>query len=110
MEFPITRTSDNQANQWYDAHRFMLDIGFGDFKPHIFALGFFRRIRWRETQKWEYGGRYFYIGLRTIFEFGSTHLYYDGPHCSFSFGFLNISWSWNWCKKCAAELDENHEQ
>lgn len=44
------------------------------------------------------------IELRSKFEIGDFHTYYDGPHCMLSLGFLKINYSgisWNrGCSKC----------
>ena len=38
------------------------------------------------------------------FKFGPNHTYYDGPNCSFSFGFFSFHWSLNQaCKKCMSD-------
>lgn len=40
------------------------------------------------------------ISITPHFAFGPFHMYYDGPHCAFDFGFVHILWTnWN-CKKC----------
>jgi hypothetical protein len=39
-----------------------------------------------------------------FFKFGFDHGYYDGPHCSFTLGVVQICWcNWN-CKKCIPEI------
>ncbi len=40
------------------------------------------------------------------FDFGQSHMYYDGPHCMISFGFLHYSWSPINCDKCLSEDPE----
>lgn len=40
------------------------------------------------------------VEINSHFLFGQEHMYYDGPHCFFSLGFLHIQWV-NWkCRKC----------
>jgi hypothetical protein len=34
------------------------------------------------------------------FRLGSDHVYWDGPHCGFSLGFLHFNWQPDWCLKC----------
>lgn len=46
---------------------------------------------------------YFNLNVTRYFRLGSEHMYYDGPHCSFSLGFLHFNWSYWWCKKCMPE-------
>lgn len=63
------------------------------------------QVFFKDAQDWRPRGRYFGVTLNFgSFRFGSEHLYYDGPHCSWSLGFLHFAWSWDWCKKCEAEL------
>lgn len=39
------------------------------------------------------------------FHLGFEHVYYDGPHCMFSLGWLHFHWN-NWdCKHCLGEAD-----
>ena len=34
---------------------------------------------------------------------GSEHMWYDGPHCFFSIGFIHFRWT-NWrCKRCSSD-------
>lgn len=50
------------------------------------------------------GGDYYSLWLGGPFRFGQEHFWYDGPHCSWSFGFVHVGWSCDWhCKKCEAE-------
>ena len=43
---------------------------------------------------------YFNITINKHFCLGPSHMYYDGPHCGFSLGWLHINWSYGWCNKC----------
>ena len=47
------------------------------------------------------------VSVTKHFHLGSSHIYYDGPHCSFSLGFVHFLWSGgiktNWCEKCYDE-------
>ena len=40
---------------------------------------------------------------------GLSHIMYDGPHCSFSVGFLHFLWNGDWgtglCQKCMADWE-----
>jgi hypothetical protein len=52
-------------------------------------------------------GRYWLrlgVAFTSTFALGSQHTYYDGPHCSFSLGWLHISWEGHLltgdCAKC----------
>lgn len=80
------------------AFRWILDVG-------ISYIEFARQHKWRDIGEWatshvlRYG-----ICLTKTFRMGSCHLYYDGPHCSFSFGFIDFYWAGGLitgrCKKC----------
>ena len=55
----------------------------------------------RNGGPWEDGsGEYFGLSVTKYFSLGPEHMYYDGPHCSFSIGWLHIFWSLGECKKC----------
>jgi len=69
------------------------------------SLGFYRQYQLRSTSIWEtsHVGIYeFRIDKR--FLWGSKHVYYDGPHCSYSIGPIHFSWNGRfrtgYCKKC----------
>jgi hypothetical protein len=66
------------------------------------SIGFDQELFYEksESQKWISEGRYYHIVLNTMFQIGSSHDYYDGPHCCFSLGFLHFSWAPDWCEKC----------
>lgn len=60
-------------------------------------------VKFESEQDWNFlqvPVSYFYVALEKRFKFGSEHFYYDGPHCSFSLGFLRFYWRYWWCKKC----------
>lgn len=61
-----------------------------------------RQVRYLEQgPKWHNtGGDYFNVCLTRYFRLGQSHDYYDGPHCSFSIGWLHFNWSYWWCEKC----------
>ena len=54
---------------------------------------------------WMLAARYFGIFFSREFLFEASHDYYDGPHCMWAIGWLRISWSWNWCKKCMPDRE-----
>jgi len=63
------------------------------------AIGLHRGIL--HGNEWDdFGGEYFMVEATPRFAVGQSHNYYDGPHCSFSLGFVHICWSYWWCKKC----------
>lgn len=59
---------------------------------------------WRTIQT------FFGVSITSHFRLGMDHVYYDGPHCMLSIGFLHLYWDGNpWtgdCKKCWGDEDE----
>ena len=52
-----------------------------------------------DDESWYLGGRYYDISVTPHFSVGRRRDYYDGPHDSFSLGFLHVNWSADWCQK-----------
>lgn len=86
----------DDPSSYCDAWRRVLEVGF---------------LHFGVTQQYRPRGREWFsshvdgwsVDVTRHFELGPYHAYYDGPHCSFSLGFLHINWS-NWkCKKCLSE-------
>ncbi len=78
---------------------------------HIVWFGFgfereYKRIDDPEAE-WRTIQTFFGMSITSHFMLGSNHVYYDGPHCMFSIGFLHLYWDGNpWtgrCKKCEGE-------
>ena len=77
-----------------DAWRSVLEIGW-------FYILWTKQYKPRDLQKWNSshtGG--FGLWISSRFLLGEEHVYYDGEHCSFGFGFLKIMWTKFNCKKC----------
>lgn len=55
------------------------------------------------NSEWHPASYYFTLAISKKFKWGSNHVYYNGPHCSFSIGPIHLSWSYWWCKKCLEE-------
>lgn len=56
----------------------------------------------KDTLEWYYSHTLRY-GVNTTNEyvgFGSSHMYYDGPHCFLNFGWVCIQYVNYTCKKC----------
>lgn len=49
---------------------------------------------------WSCAGMYYSLGFTKSAAWGRQHVYYDGPHDSFSIGYLHACWSGDWCQKC----------
>lgn len=62
----------------------------------------YQYVKFGDEKDWENArvASYFVANFTKHFRLGSSHNYYDGPHCSFSLGFLHFCWSYWWCKKC----------
>jgi hypothetical protein len=75
------------------AHRWVCNISLTGID---FLLEYFNK----DDLKWYSARTYFNVSLTKYWFWGSDHYYYDGPHCSFSVGFLHFGWNYWWCKKC----------
>jgi hypothetical protein len=66
------------------------------------------QVKFRDRKEWTQGCQYYCVSVTNAWKLGSEHIYYDGPHCSFSMGFLHFSWTgWNgWCKKCESDMND----
>jgi hypothetical protein len=64
-------------------------------------------LRGDEEEKW----RDAYDGLSLVLSrswlWGHNHMWYDGPNCNFSLGFLKINWSSPGCKRCHSDLNDD---
>lgn len=53
----------------------------------------------------------FAANITPHFDIGEEHIYYDGPHCSFSLGYLHLCWEGDprtgWCEKCYPPPDSD---
>lgn len=84
------------------AFRWVFEI---DASRDGFNIGFVHQHQDKMTREWNssHTAVYEITGTR-YFKLGSQHVYYDGPHCSFSLGFIHFVWGGgirtNWCKKC----------
>ncbi len=55
------------------------------------------------VKDWPFG-RYLGIVVNPEMSWGASHFSYETiPHCSFSIGFLRVSWSWGACRHCDEE-------
>lgn len=67
-------------------------------------LGFEQQVKFLDKENEWYGPIDFVtVSLTRHWAWGSTHMYYDGPNCLFSLGFLHFSWRGENCKKCWGE-------
>lgn len=67
-------------------------------------IGFCHQHQGKETGKWRDSHTKCYeIIFTKEFKFGIDHIYYDGPHCLYNFGFITIQWGRDWCDKCYGE-------
>jgi hypothetical protein len=65
------------------------------------GIGFTHQYRCeRGGNEWHLATHYYEVNVSRRFAWGEEHMYYDGPHCSFSLGWLHFSWSGDWCTKC----------
>lgn len=65
------------------------------------GLGFVQQGRSRQSQEWSSSHVAVHeVNITRHWAWGSDHIYWDGPHCFYSFGFVHFGWmNWN-CKRC----------
>jgi hypothetical protein len=61
------------------------------------------QVRGDADTDWHLGYDYRSVYVSTDWSLGPYHIYYDGPHCGFSLGFLHFNWTNAGCRKC--EID-----
>lgn len=66
------------------------------FEVGLFYVGLQRQVIFHDGKAGWYSGSgdYFNVNLNKNFLLGGYHAYYDGPHCSFSIGWLHFNWSY----------------
>lgn len=57
-----------------------------------------------ESKEWRWG-QGTTLSITKHFHFGVEHMYYDGPHCLYSLGFLHLCYEPDWCTKCMLDKD-----
>lgn len=84
---------NNKQTDYITGSRWVLDIGWK-----------YIQIAYQYCDKsgeWQFpAAAYYSINLTSHWAFGRHHMYYDGPHDSFSIGFIHFCWSGKWCEKC----------
>jgi hypothetical protein len=89
----------SNATAYVDAHRRVLLL-----EPYGFGL--FWQYKIRKTGEWStaHTGAYS-VHITRHWHLGPEHVYYDGPHCLFSLGFLHVQYAprGGWCLKCMPE-------
>lgn len=68
-----------------------------------FYIAFEQIVRFEKNGLEQQTGDTCSIWINKYFDFGSSHIYYDGTHCSFSIGFVHFTWYNPKCKKCLAD-------
>ena len=69
------------------------------------SIGWTMQIQYSDNQWSDLHASGFHVSLGRRFEWSEHHVYYDGPHCCWSFGFIRVYRGGNWhCKKCMGEL------
>jgi hypothetical protein len=97
-EYPETRPG-------FPCEAFRWSIQSSWIKPIGFELSFAHQHKYKGEPEWHTGhARNHGFGVFGPMRFGSSHFWYDGPHCSFSLGWLHLIWSgkpWSGrCQKC----------
>lgn len=83
--------------------RFVYELNFNNGK-HWFGFDIGRHYQYYSTSsnKWESchsGANFLDVNFKR-WHFGAEHIYYDGPHCSYSFGPFHLHWTDDNCDKC----------
>lgn len=74
------------------------------FEAGRWHIGFVHQHKWKESGKWQSSHTSVYeMYISKHFAVGDTHLYYDGPHCMFSLGWIHFIWGNSNCKKCLGD-------
>jgi hypothetical protein len=99
-----TESEPEYADMGRRSWRWVLETDVWRRDGRLFGAGIALLQRWRcERDGDEWGGigcRYYDVSITRYFVLGEEHAYYDGPHCSFSLGWLHFNWSGDWCTKC----------
>lgn len=107
--FKFKEKPDLRGPPYQLAHRWIIETeGWKTEDNKIYSIYLTLYYKSRETGNWHgIHSEMWGFAIHKKWRWGSEHLYYDGPHCSLSLGFLTINWSGNpfthWCKKCAGE-------
>lgn len=105
MKIPIPFTEKLNADTTNEHRptkfRWVFDLS-GKQGEMDFSIGFDREYFSRGS--WHRGGGYYnVIGNAYNPTWGRSHGYYDGPHDSFSLGYIHFCWQGDWCDKCWGE-------
>ncbi len=100
-ESPLSSLGEGAACRWI--------IEVEKYKK-AFSFGLYYQFRYKPKDEWYTSHSSLYeVVIGRYFSWGEDHMYYDGPHCSFSLGFIHFHWSGNFntgeCKKCYPEQD-----
>jgi hypothetical protein len=88
---------DTRDCAFYEAHRYVLDV---------YKFGISWTCQGKLKSKNEYRSLHADdtgVEINSNFSFGFSHVYYDGPHCSLSLGWVHFRWNNFKCKKCYGE-------
>ena len=74
------------------------------FKIRRWRVGFVHEVQWFDSETWHESSTFRYeIMLGPPFLLGLQHVYYDGPNCSLSLGWIHLCWCGippGHCRKC----------
>lgn len=97
MQLPVPFTYELETRPDYPCRTFRWV-----FRVERWFVGFVAQHQWASSGEWcdshtRVAGFHFNWPGR---QFGASHWYYDGPHCSFFVGPLQVQWYNHDCKKC----------
>lgn len=88
--------------------RYTIRFSFLNDKDQLgFEFGYFDEYFNKSSNEWIVNDsatntKYMILNIKE-WNWGQEHFYYDGPHCSISFGWINFYWNnWN-CKRCFSD-------
>lgn len=90
-EFPETR-----ENFPCESFRYIIQI-------YKYGIEYNLQYRYKDDNEWRDSHTDNYaLNITKHFHLGFEHIYYDGPHCFFSLGFIHLGYRnpYGWCDKC----------
>lgn len=97
----INRNVRECAKDSISGFRTVFEVGFFSNWRDGWGIGFVSQYQEKDTGEWHLASHYHEMTITPHWRWGREHIYYDGPHDSFSLGFIHFVWSGAWCQKCA---------
>ena len=100
LKFRETANVPERARDAVSGYRWVLDIS---FIRGALSVSLIQQYQCVSTGEW-FPGMYWYdCTINRHWFWDAQHIWYDGPHCNRSFGFVHFNWRrWD-CEKCLSE-------